>query len=160
GVPEWVADERMELALAAALALAYALVVAVAVSAARRAPDRGRAATLALLVLIATNVGLAVGTRHGDRIDGDPKYFLPLYSAVPVLAGAGLAALRGAAGVSLLGGLLAVQVAGALGGELTRLAPEPRARLAAEQQAREETLAAIERQGPDRFYTDSPSLSI
>jgi hypothetical protein len=153
GVPASVRDDRVGGALAAALAGVFGLAVAVAARAAWRRPGARRAAMLALLALVVSNVGLVVGTEHGDRIDSDPKYFLPLYSALPVLAGAGLAALPWIAWTPILAGLLTVQVAGA--SALRQLGPEGRARVAADRQAREATLAAVERDGPDRLYTES-----
>jgi hypothetical protein len=153
GVPASVRDERVEGALSVALAVVLGLAIALATRTAWRRPGNRRAAMLALLALVVTNVGLAVVTEHGDRIDGDPKYLLPLYSALPVLGGAGLAALPWTAWAPLLAGLLTVQVAGA--SALWQLGPEGRARVAADRRAREETLAILERQGPDRFYTAS-----
>jgi hypothetical protein len=152
GVPASVRDEPAGVMLAVALALVFGLAAVAAVRVVWRRPRGGQAALVSLLALVVTNVGLVVGTQHGDRIDSDPKYFLPLYTALPTLAGVGLAALPRVAWVPLLAGLLAVQGAGAAGGELQRLGPHARADIAALRQVGEETMAALERDGPRRFY--------
>src|SRR5262249_7753649 len=92
--------------------------------------------------------------------DNDPKYFLPLYTALPVLAGAGLATLPPSVWAPLLVGVLAIQWTGAARGELQELGSAGRAQLAAERHDREETLATIQREGPDRLYSYSPNPSI
>jgi F5/8 type C domain-containing protein len=160
GVPTSVRESPPGVALALALAAAFALAVGFAVRAVWRPPGGRRAAALAVVALIAVNVSLAVGTHHGDRIDNDPKYFLPVYTALPALAGAGLAALPGLTWAPILGGILAVQVAGAVEGQLQALRADGQARLAADREARAATLAAIERSGLDRLYTQAPDPTI
>jgi hypothetical protein len=160
GVPESIQETPLGLGLAVALAVAVAVAVGAAVRAAWQGPASARGGAVALLALLAINVALAIGTRHGDRIDNDPKYLLPVYTVLPPLVGAGLAALPPAAWAPLLTALLAVQATGAGDGTLQRLLPEARARLTAERQAREATLAAVAASGVDRFYANNASAGI
>jgi hypothetical protein len=160
GVPASLQDERAGHLLSIGLGVAFLLLFAAGARVAWRSRGAARAAVLGLLVMITVNVGIAVGTQHGERIDNDPKYFLPLYTAIPALAGVGLATLPTAAGAPLLAALLAVQGAGAVEGELQALTAGGRARLANDRQARDDAMAAIRQQGLQRFYAASPNPSI
>ena len=147
--------------LAAALAVAYALAMTLAARANRRAGAPARAVGLALGALVAVNVGVAVATQYGQRLDDlDQKYLLPVYTALPVLLGAGLAELPLAAGATLAGGLLVVQGIGAAMGTLQSLAPAAVAQVEAERRAQLEAVALMEKDGPARLYANDPGMQI
>ncbi len=151
GVPASLLEHRTGAGLALVLALVYGLAVATAIRALRRDPPGRRDASVALLVLIATNLAVAAGTQYGRFLAADSRYLLPLYTALPPLLGrwiAGLAAWRAAA---VVGALLLVHGASGLGSQLENLRPSgaPEAEVT---RAHLETVAALERQGLRRLY--------
>ena len=161
GVPESLRERWPGVLLAAVLAVAYALAITLAARANRRAGAPARAVGLALGALVAVNVGVAVATQYGQRLDdSDQKYLLPVYTALPVLLGAGLAELPLAAGATLAGGLLVVQGIGAAMGTLQGLAPAAVARVEAERRAQLEAVALMEKDGPARLYANDPGMQI
>ena len=160
GVPIALQNTRLgfTIALAAALVSGFAGVIAVRSAVGGGGP--GRAMALALVVLIVVNFGTAVGTRHGDRIDNDPKYFLPVYTALPALLGAGLATLPSRAAAVVLLGLLALQASSVATGTLQSQRAYEVARLAADRREFAETITAVEQAGPTRFYARDPGPSM
>ena len=161
GVPESLRERWPGVFLAAALAVSYALAVALAARAARRAGPRARSVGLALGALVVVNVGVAVATQYGQRLDdSDQKYLLPVYTALPVLLGGGLAELPLAAGAALAVGLLVVQGAACAMETLQGLAPAAVARVEAERRAQLEAIALMEKQGPARLYSDGPGMQL
>jgi F5/8 type C domain len=153
GVPELLRERTAGILLAAALAVLYALVFALAARAVRRGAPRARPVGLALGALVVVNVSVAVGTQYGLRLDDlDQKYLLPVYTALPVLLGGGLAELPRGMGAALAGGLLVVQGLGAMTGTLQSLAPAAIARVEAERQAQLEAIALMEKNGLRRMY--------
>jgi hypothetical protein len=119
-------------------------------------PAAGRAAGGALTLVAVTTVAVAVGTQYGRGLDdNDPRYLLPLYTALPPLLGRALARARPARGRALAAALLAVHAASALGGSFRAPgalggAPGDPAR------APEATLAALERASLSRLYDSDP----
>ena len=145
GVPESLRERWPGVFLAATLAVSYALAVTLAARAARRAGPRARSVGLALGALVVVNVGVAVATQYGQRLDdSDQKYLLPVYTALPVLLGGGLAELPLAAGAALAVGLLVVQGAACAMETLQGLAPAAIARVEAERRAQLEAIALME----------------
>ena len=65
-----------------------------------------RPLTLALVALVATNVGLALFTLYGDALAFDARYLLPLYVALPVLLAAGLSRIPARFGIPALAAIL------------------------------------------------------
>jgi hypothetical protein len=109
GVPAALRDAPAGALLAAALGAAYA---GAALGAVRHAagPGAARAAGVALALVALTTVGVAVGTQYGRGLDdNDPRYLLPLYTALPPLLGRALARARPAGGIALTAAFLAVQ---------------------------------------------------
>ena len=161
GVPESLRERWPGVFLAAALAVSYALAVALAARAARRAGPRARSVGLTLGALVVVNVSVAVATQYGQRLDDpDQRYLLPVYTALPVLLGGGLAELPLAAGAALAVGLLVVQGAACATETLQGLAPAAVARVEAERRAQLEAIALMEKQGPARLYSDDPGMRI
>jgi hypothetical protein len=102
-----------------------------------------------------------VATSYGDRLDNrDQKYLLPVYVALPVLVGAGLASLPVSAGVPLLVGVLLVQGAGAAAGTLGALDRGNVARRAAQRQAYWNGVKELDRMGLHALYTTNPEASL
>jgi hypothetical protein len=160
GVPELLRERTAGILLAAALAVLYALVFALAVRAVRRGAPRARPVGLALGALVVVNVSVAVGTQYGLKLDDlDQKYLLPVYTALPVLLGGGLAELPRGMGAALAGGLLVVQGLGAMTGTLQSLAPATIARVEAERQAQLEAIALMEKNGLRRMYAGPEVLT-
>ena len=161
GVPESLRERWPGIFLAATLAVSYALAVTLAARAARRAGPRARSVGLALGALVVVNVGVAVATQYGQGLDdSDQKYLLPVYTALPVLLGGGLAELPLAAGAALAVGLLVVQGAACAMETLQGLAPAAVARVEAERRAQLEAIALMETQGPARLYSDGPGMQL
>jgi F5/8 type C domain-containing protein len=159
GVPEPLRERGVGVLLAVALAIVYGLAFAMAGRAVRRSSPAARPLGLALATLVVVTVGLTVGTQYGARLDDDPRYLLPLYTALPPLLGAGLAHL-GAPGAILTTGVLVVQGLGAAAGTLHALAPAAVTHLDAERQAERQTVATLERDGPARLYAHSPGVQV
>jgi hypothetical protein len=157
GVPPGVRGAAVGWLVAGALAL---LAVAAAARATLRRPPGplpGRAVGLALVAVAAVNVGLGAGTAFGRGFeDRDPRYLLPLYTALPPVIGAWLAGCPAWLGRALATGLLVVQVAGAATGSLRVLRPEAAEERRRQRAAPLETLAALERRGFDRLYDARP----
>lgn len=154
GVPAELRGTRAGTLVSLALAVAYGWAVVAAARAARRGPPAARRTSLALLVLIAVNVGVAVGTQYGRMLDDhDQKYLLPLYTALPVLLGRWLSELRPwRLGAAVAGALLLVHGAGAATSAFRDLAPAVAAAERAELHAELDTVAALERDGLVRLY--------
>ncbi len=161
GVPAWWRETLLGTALALLLAAVYAAAVAAAVRRAARGPDRGAAAAnVALLVLVAVNVGVAVSTRYGRFLtDPDQRFFLPLYSALPLLAGQWLAGLPWRRAAALTAALLLLHgTDGAAAADVRvvsafRSLPAP---VVAMREGQPATLAALAAEGPRRLYADDP----
>jgi hypothetical protein len=151
GVPVTILEHPSGAALVLALALVYGLAIVTAVRALRRDPAGRRDASLGLLVLAVTNLTIAAGTEYGRFLATDPRYLLPLYTALPPLLGRWLAGLAAGRAAAVTGALLLVHVASGLGGELENLRPAgaPEAEVT---RAHLETVAALERQGLRRLY--------
>jgi hypothetical protein len=126
-----------------------------AVRAARRGAGRGFADLVALALLIAVNVGAVIVGRYGDLLWPRAFYLSPVWTALPALAGAGLAALprpgaaRAAAGlvVALHGAGIAL---GLLRGEPPL--PDPALRAAAPYAAQRALAETLARDGFLRLY--------
>lgn len=131
----------------------YLGLVLTGVLAVRRAGPAAPAVALACLLLGATNVGLAVGTPYGRFLEGDPRYLLPLYTALPPLLGLGLARLPRVAAAALAAGLLCLQGTGAVAGDLQVLTPGGAGPARGFYRAQLDTVAALERAGLRRLYT-------
>jgi hypothetical protein len=161
GVPEPWWGTPAGLGLGAGLAVLYGGVIALGL---RRRPAGPPAASLAwaLLVLTLVTVGLGVGTQYGRGLeDRDPRYLLPLYTALPALLGLGLARLPGRlAAPAVAGVLLTVQVAGALAGEFQAFRPAVIAASHAVGPGTRDLVATIERGGIRHFYSEYLDLSL
>jgi hypothetical protein len=152
GVPTTFRGSLIGVTLIVALSALYLTAAGAALGAVGPGGARARAAGLALVTLVVTNVGVAVGTQYGRGLgDRDPHYLLPLYTALPPLLGRLLGGLPRLPMLALTALVLAVQAAGSLGGSFQLLHPavaaSARAKLAGQQQA-VETLA---RDGVDRL---------
>src|SRR5262245_38800598 len=154
GVPQGIRDTPLGAGLALALGAVYLAVLLSAVRAIRRVGPPGSTVGLALIVLVCTNLGVAVATRYGRGLnDNDPHYLLPLYTALPPLLGWFLARLadRGRA-IVLTGALLLVHILGALDGSFANLHPVIAGAERAELRVPLESLAALDRAGIHRLY--------
>ena len=161
GVPEALHGTAGGAIVAVVLAFVYTLAAREAVRTFRRDGPPAAPVALALLVLVAVNLGLAVGTVYGQRLDDqDQKYLLPVYTSLPVLLGHWLARRPTWQAVLVAAGILSVQGAGAAQGTLGALRPESLAREAAYRQADRDTIATLERQGPRRLFSDDPGGQI
>jgi hypothetical protein len=149
------------LLLGGLLALVYLAALGLAARAAWRAGSVALGATVALLVLAVTDVGVVVGTEYGQRLQGDARYLLPLYTALPPLFGYALARLtrpRAAAGITAV--VLVFHAAGIVDGEYRALRPAAIARLDAYDAQLQATVATLERDGPRRLYAPDFSLRL
>jgi hypothetical protein len=161
GVPGVLHGTAGGMIIALGLAFVYALAAIEAVRTFRRDGPPAAPVALALLVLVLVNVGLAVGTVYGERLDdADQKYLLPVYTSLPVLLGRWLARRPARQAVLVAAGVLLVQAAGAVGGALEALRPESLAREAARLRADRDTIAALDRQGLRRLLTDDPGALV
>lgn len=139
--------------LGLALAVVYALTLLGVLRRVREGATAARALRLALVVLVAANLGVAVGTPYGRFLTDDARYLLPLYTALPILVGHGLARLRSAAlAAALAVALLAIHAADATSGDFRSFAPAVVAEARGQVEAQQATIAALERDGPQRLY--------
>ncbi|HEV8310879.1 MAG TPA: discoidin domain-containing protein [Methylomirabilota bacterium] len=148
-------------ALSLALGLLYGAAVISTIRAIRRAGPAGRSLSLALVALVVVSVGVAVGTEYGESLEGDPRYLLPLYTALPILVGrwlASLAATRAAA--AMVTALLAIHAIDAATGSLRVFMPEMGAAVNADVVSRRATIASLERAELRRLYAPDFGLRI
>jgi hypothetical protein len=161
GVPSTLRGSPPGALLAGGLAV---LCLAAAAGALRARPRPGppsRAVAMALTVLVVTNLALALGTDYGRQLDdNDPRYLLPLYTALPPLIGALLARLPPGSAVALTGALLLVHAGGSLRGSFAILDPRVAAVPRAEMAAQRETVAALDRAGLTRVYDADPGSRV
>jgi hypothetical protein len=155
GVPSSIRDSALGVGVALGLGTLYLAAALAAVAAVRRAAAPAGAAGLALVVLACTNVGIAVMTRYGRGLDdNDPHYLLPLYTALPPLAGyflAGLADRRRAVVVAAT--LAVVHATGGLAGTFRSLHPAVAGTERAELATQLEILEGLDRAGVHRLYS-------
>jgi hypothetical protein len=161
GVPASLRSEASGLWLGAVLALVHLAALVVAARAARRDGPVASAGVAGLLVLAGTNIAVVVGTQYGRLLAGDPRYLLPLYTALPPLLGYGLArfAFRRIA-VAVTAALLLLQAAGIADGEYRLLRPAAGAREDGWRHAALAMIAALERDGPRRLYAPDFGLRV
>jgi hypothetical protein len=161
GVPESLRTGLAGAAVALALGALYLAAAGTALNAMRRAPAPAGAVGLALVVLVCTNIGVAVATQYGRGLnDRDPHYLLPLYTALPPLLGAMLAKLPHLGASVATTAVVMLHAVGALEGSFRSLRPAVAATERAEIAAYQETLARLERAGLDRGYDADPSSRI
>ena len=161
GVPEPIRTQPSGLRLAAALGVVALLATTLALRAAWRHDQRRPAVALALTVLVATNVAVVVGTRYGERLDdADQKYFLPVYTAIPALVGAGLDTVPLGAGLPILVGLLLIQGIGDRSGALSGLGGGAITWRASQRQAFRNGVRDLDRLGLRALYTTNRDMSI
>ncbi len=135
------------------LAAIYVAAAVAGVRAIHRGKPAVRAVALACLVLAATSLATTIGTEYGRFLEDDPRYLLPLYTALPPLLGLWLSRLPGWAATGLAASLLLVHAAGGMGGEFGILTPRGAAAAQALNQAQLDAVAALERQGLTRLYS-------
>ncbi|MBI4010962.1 MAG: discoidin domain-containing protein [Candidatus Rokubacteria bacterium] len=160
GVPAPVSDGLPGAGLSLLLAAVYATAVVAALRRARQGPSAAGALSIALVLLVAVTIGAAVGTRYGRFLaDPDQRFFLPLYSALPLLVGDWLARLSSRRARALTAGLLLVHVAGGSVEADVRVVAAFRdlpAPAAAIQRGQPAAIAALEGEGPRRLYATDP----
>jgi len=153
GVPAALHGSLSGAAIAALVGALYLTAAAAALGAFRRAAPPSGSAGLALVVLAATNVGVAVGTQYGRGLgDRDPHYLLPLYTALPPLLGRLLAALPQRRMLAVTAAVLALHVAGALGASFRNLRPAVAAAERAVFVGQRKAVETVERAGLHRLY--------
>jgi F5/8 type C domain len=161
GVPAHLHRSGAGIAIALALAVLYAVTAGVAVRGAAGRGAGARPLVWALLALVLANLAAAVGTEFGRRLDDpDQKYLLPLYAALPVLVGCGLASLGGRLALTGGLGLLLVQAVGATEGSLGALVPSRVSHLDREAQRWRRAGDGLAREGPRRVYTNDPTMRV
>jgi len=160
GVPAAMAGHLAGSLLALGLAALYAAALVPAARAWRAGPAAVRAGIAACAVLALTTVGVAVGTRYGRFLEDDPRYLLPLYTALPPLLGLGLARLPRPAALGVAAALVVGQAAGAAAGDLYTLTAAGAAEFRAFDAAVAGTVAGLERAGLTRLYAADFGLRV
>jgi hypothetical protein len=138
--------------LATALLAVYGIAAVAAARHLARPRSVAGGTAAGLLVLVLVNLGVALGTPFGRALADDARYLVPLYTALPVLAGAWLARLPPAVGAALAAGLVLVHAADAATGSFRNLSPAVAAGERAVLQTQLATVAALERLGITRLY--------
>jgi hypothetical protein len=161
GVPGPLAARAAGLAVAAALGAAHGAALIAAARAVARGPAGPRWLAAAAGLLAAVNLAAAIGTPYGKNLrDYDQRYLLPLYTALPLLAGAGLQGLPALPAAVVGGALLAGQAAGVATGALRELAPAAVRAAAREARVQRETIEALAAAGLTRLYAPDASARI
>ena len=160
GVPRTFFGTRLAVFLGVLLALGYLAAMVVAVQQCEASGDPARSLAIALAVLVVTNLALGLGTAYGYALEHDARYLLPLYVALPALLARGLTGLPGRYRVGALIGIVLVQAAGAVSGELRALVP-PGSGLISETAAHwQATIAQLEHTGVRRVYGGGMGLRV
>jgi hypothetical protein len=150
GLPGW--GTRL---LTVLLTLAYLVLAIAALRWLRASPPRGGLDLAALVLVIATNLGAVIVGKYGDLLWPRAFYLSPIWTALPVLAGAGLSVLpTRRLAVGLAGLLMALHAAG-IGRGLARgeaPLPDPALRQLAPLAVQRGVGAALERDGITRLY--------
>jgi hypothetical protein len=162
GVPAALRGSSTGAVLAGLVGGLYLVAAGAALGGVRLAASKSRWTGRALVVLAVTTVGVAAGTEYGRRLgDYDPHYLLPLYTALPPLLGRFLAGLPRCGMLAGTAAILALHVAGALGGSFRNLRPEVAAAERAEFIGHQEAVRAFEQANLHRLYDrEFPSRKI
>lgn len=150
GLPEWSA--RLVTALLTAVYLGLA---AAALAWGRARAPRGRADLSALALVILANLGAVVVGKYGDLLWPRAFYLSPIWTALPILAGAGLSALPARRVAVLLAGLVMAIHAIGIGRGLARgeaPLPDPALRQVAPLAVQRGVVEALVRDGITRLY--------
>ena len=162
GLPAALRGSSTGAALAGLVGALYLIAAGTALGGVRLAASPSGWTGRALVVLVATTVGVAAGTEYGRGLgDRDPHYLLPLYTALPPLLGRFLAELPRPGMLAATAAVLALHVAGALGGTFRNLWPEVAAAERAEFIGHREAVRTFEQAGLHRLYDrEFPSRTI
>jgi hypothetical protein len=158
GVPVGLRATWAGVVLAAALAILYGAALLGALRG-----HRGRVAPsswlgVALVVLVAVNVVVAIGTVYGWALDDhDQRYVLPVYSALMPLLGAWLARVPPARAILIGSVVVFVHVGGAVTRTLGTLTPTVLAKEVARANAWRRVVDELAAQGPRHVYDPNPT---